>query len=253
LGLHGIAALMALRTGPNPAVSPRVGVVLLAAGRGARCGTDRPKQFLMLGGRPVFSYSLRLFDGFPGVTQLVLVLPGDGLPAEQEPFLQDVRRPLVRVAGGERRQDSVAAGLAALSAPCDVALVHDVARPFPPIDAVERLVRRTLESGGGLLAARCADTVKRAAGDGTVAETIDRERIWLAQTPQAIRADLLPRAIEDLRRPDLDVTDEAALLELWGVSVALVESPATNFKITTAEDLPRAEAWLRGGAVAPGT
>jgi 2-C-methyl-D-erythritol 4-phosphate cytidylyltransferase len=230
---------------------PRVGIVLLAAGRGERYGGSLPKQFLRIDGRPVFSYSLRLLDSLEGVCSLVLVLPEEGgFPPEQEAFLQGLRRPLRRIAGGRRRQDSVAAGLAALQEPCDVVLVHDAARPFPPPEAVLQLIRLTLERGGGLLATPASDTVKRSDGNGGVAETIDRSQIWLAQTPQAIRGDLLARAMEAFRREDLQVTDEASLLEQWGIPVALVASPPTNFKITIAGDLPRAESLVRNGQVA---
>ena len=144
--------------------------------------------------------------------------------------------------GGARRQDSVANGLAALTVPYDVALVHDAARPFPDPEAVARLATLTVATGGGLLAAPATDTVKRADGEGRVAETLDRNGIWLAQTPQAIRADLVGRAIADLRSPGLEVTDEAALLERWGVPVALVDGGAGNFKVTRPADLRLAEA-----------
>jgi 2-C-methyl-D-erythritol 4-phosphate cytidylyltransferase len=231
--------------------STRVGVVVLAAGQGTRLGGPVPKQCLMLGDRPLFAWSLRLFDQMPEVTEVALVTPREGLPDGMDAWLKGLRVPTRLVAGGRRRQDSVAAGLEALTLPCDVALTHDAARPFAPLHAVQRLARETATHGGGLLATRATDTVKLATGDGMVAQTLDRRRVWLAQTPQAIRADLLERAIEALRRPDVDVTDEASLLESWGVPVALVEAPASNFKITTAEDMARAEAWIRH-PIAPG-
>lgn len=223
---------------------PRAGVVLVAAGKGVRLGAPIPKQFLLLADRPLFSYSLRLFDSLPFLSQIVVVIPELGIPREQQGELDLVSHPLVCVPGGARRQDSVAAGLAALSEPYDVALVHDAARPFPEPEAIERLIEVTLRTGGGLLALRSADTVKRADAAGFVAETIDRSTIWLAQTPQAIRADLVPRAIAAFRDPGQTVTDEASLLEQWGIPVALVESPARNFKITTPADLAHAEAIL---------
>lgn len=237
---------------PHSQETLRIGAVLLAAGRGTRMASAEPKQFLLLGGVPVFVHSLRLFDTLEGIARLVLVTPDGGLPGAHEGWLAGLRHERMMVAGGARRQDSVAAGLMALAGAVDIALVHDTARPFPPAEAVARLVERTMVCGGGLLAARCVDTVKRAHPDDTVAETIDRSAIWLAQTPQAIRGDLIARAIEELQRPDLEVTDEASLLERLGVSVALVESPATNFKITTPDDLARAEALLAARAAAVG-
>ena len=231
--------------------TPRAGVVVLAAGRGRRFGAPTPKQFLTLGGRPVFMHSLAFFDTLEWVTQIVLVTPGDGLPEGCVGDLDALRRRPVCVAGGPRRQDSVAAGLAALAthaSPFDVALVHDAARPFPDLCAVKRLAQAATHAGGGLLAARATDTVKRAAvaddDAPCVAETLDRATIWLAQTPQALRADLVARAVAEMRRPDLDVTDEASLLERWGVPVTLIESSARNLKITQPADLPVAEALL---------
>lgn len=223
---------------------PRAGVVLVAAGKGLRLGAPIPKQFLPLEGRPLFSYSLEVFSKIDYVTQIALVLPEEGLPPQFRGELERTRRPLVCVAGGARRQDSVAAGLAALTEPYDVALVHDAARPFPDPAAIAELCARTMACGGGLLATPSSDTVKRAAPDGTVAETIDRSVIWLAQTPQAIRGDLVGRAIAAFRDPECNVTDEASLLEMWGVRVALVEGGAQNFKVTRPADLAAAEAIL---------
>ncbi|MCE5228193.1 2-C-methyl-D-erythritol 4-phosphate cytidylyltransferase [bacterium] len=221
-------------------------MAIVAAGKGVRFGEAVPKQFLTLGDRPVFAHSLRLFDQLPFVNEIVLVVPCDGgLPANCRKWIDELARPAQCVAGGTRRQESVANGLAAMRAGYEVALVHDAARPFPDPEAIAQLARAAADCGGGLLAARSPDTVKRSNADGRVAETLDRDTIWLAQTPQAIRADLVPRAILELNRPEIDVTDEAALLERWGVPVALVESSIHNFKITRAEDLAYAESILK--------
>ncbi len=231
---------------------PRAGVVIVAGGRGLRLGAPVPKQFLPLADRPVFAHSLALFDALEFVTQLVLVVPAEGgLPAGMERWLEGLSRPARLVPGGrERRQQSVAHGLAALSEPFDVALVHDAARPFPDSAAIARLTRAAADLGGGLLAARSPDTIKLADADGRVERTLDRRQIWLAQTPQALRADLVAHAVEELTHPDApEYTDEAALLESWGVPVALVESTTGNFKITHGEDLARAEALLAGDQI----
>jgi 2-C-methyl-D-erythritol 4-phosphate cytidylyltransferase len=183
----------------------------------------------------------------PFVSEVALVLPEATSPGEWGDLLSPYGDRLICTVGGARRQDSVAAGLAVLRWPYDVALVHDAARPFVKGENVARLAQATLFSGGGLLAMRSADTVKRAmSGPGCpcVAETLDRETIWLAQTPQAIRADLVPRAIEAFRDPANTVTDEASLLEQWGVPVTLVESSSLNFKVTHPEDFAKAEAIL---------
>lgn len=219
-----------------------------------RFGEGTPKQFLMLGDRPVFAHSLRLFDSLPFVTGIVLVVPREGgLPPEHRKWIDELEHPAKCVPGGMRRQESVANGLAAMSIEYDVALVHDAARPFPDPEAIMQLAREAANCGGGLLAARSPDTVKRSSAGDRVAETLDRETIWLAQTPQAIRANLVARAIEELNRPDVEVTDEAALLERWGVPVALVESSIHNFKITKAADLVYARALLNGSVGSVGS
>lgn len=229
---------------------PRCAVVIVAAGRGLRLGAPVPKQFITIGDAPLFVHSLRIFDRLPFVVQIVLVTPAEGLPAEMLQALATLQRPLVCVPGGARRQDSVAAGLAALASDYEVALVHDAARPFAPADAIAELARAAARLGGGLLATRATDTIKRAApvskaqGIACVAETIDREQVWLAQTPQAIRADHAGRAIDAFRDPARDYTDEASLLESWSVPVALIEGGAGNFKVTRPEDLERARLLL---------
>ncbi len=228
----------------EPPATPKAGVVILAAGEGRRLPSVSPKQFLELAGRPLFAYSLELFDALPYVTEIVLVIPRGGLPGEHRDQVIGLDHRLTETTGGERRQDSAAAGLGMLHEPCDVALVHDAARPFAAPKAIGRLVVAADRTGGGLLAVPASDTVKLAGSERYVAETLDRERVWLAQTPQAIRADLVDQVIEELRRPDLNVTDEAAVLERLGVPVALVEGDRRNFKITTPGDLAHAEAIL---------
>lgn len=225
---------------------PRCAVTIVAAGKGVRFGDGAPKQFLTLGDRPVFAHSLRLFDELPFVSEIVLVVPREsGLPDEHRKWVEGMRRPAKCVLGGTRRQESVANGLAAMSKGYEIALVHDAARPFPDPAAIAELARAAAKCGGGLLAARSPDTVKRSGAGGHVAETLDRETIWLAQTPQAIRAELVERAIKELNRPEVEVTDEAALLERWGVPAALVESSIHNFKITKADDLEYAQSILK--------
>lgn len=262
----------------GPRRPPRAGVVVVAAGRGTRFGGELPKQFLPLGSMRVFEHALGAFASAPGVVRIVVVGPAEGVPdgvptrfpalealasarlaAEESdgfaPSPESDAAPhpppfeIRWVAGGARRQDSTLAGLRALTDPpelgLDVALVHDAARPFPPVAALAPLVARALESGGALLAIPATDTIKRAAPDGTVAETLDRSELRLAQTPQAIRADRLA-SLARLLRSEREFTDESAALESLGVRVALVAGSTENFKITRADDLLRAEALLRG-------
>ncbi len=229
---------------------PSIGVVIVAAGRGLRFGGSVPKQFQDLGGQPVFMHSLYCFDRMQSVSKLVLVMPASGEHPDISGWLEGRDCPVIRVIGGERRQDSSANGLEALlngpSGECDVAMVHDAARPFVDPDAVSRLAMSAMQAGGGVLASRCRDTVKAEDGAGKILRTLDRDEIWLAQTPQAIRMDHVSKAIECCRDPAIDATDEAAVLEKLGIPVRPVESSWINFKITSSEDLAVAESILAG-------
>jgi len=235
---------------PTPHAPSSIGVVIVAAGRSLRFGGSVPKQFQALGGQPVFAHSLHCFDRLQAVSKLVLVMPASGEHPDISGWLEDRHCPVIRVAGGERRQDSSANGLEVLlngpSGECDVAMVHDAARPFVDPDAVTRLAMTAMQVGGGLLASRCRDTVKTEDGAGKVLRTLDRDEIWLAQTPQAIRMDHVSRAIECCRDPAIEATDEAAVLEQLGIPVSPVESSWINFKITSSEDLAVAESILAG-------
>lgn len=223
--------------------------MLLAGGRGARLGGGVPKQFRPLAGRPLLIHGFIRLLRLPHVREIVLVLPGGEAPPEVEAALgelaaSDPSRRFGRAAAGERRQDSVAAGLRALSAGCEVAVVHDAARPFAPVEATQRSIEAAAAHGGAILAVPAHDTVKLAAEDGRIERTLDRNRVWLAQTPQAFRGDL----IEDVAarcESETTYTDEASILEAMGLEVVLIEGSAENFKVTTQADFARAEAAIR--------
>lgn len=227
---------------------PRLGVVIVAGGSGERFAGRPAKQFALLGGRPVLVHAASALAKVAGVVEMVFVLPDAAIPTATDSALNELAASLPdvvfrRCAGGGRRQDSVAAGLAALVGPYDIALVHDAARPFPPLEPTRSAIQSAVVSGGALLAVRAGDTVKQSGDRDEVAATLERSRIWLAQTPQAIRADWVGPAI-DLLRGQCAFTDESAVLERLGVAVKLIEGTASNIKITHREDLARAERWL---------
>lgn len=230
----------------NPS-SLHVEIVLLAAGRGTRFGSAGPKQFEALHGKPLLAYSLfRLAELKPRA--IVLVLPSTGLTAEVSEILVECRERFPDVSfrtveGGLRRQDSVARGLRSLEMVVDLVLVHDAARPFPPIEATRLLIERAHEVGGGLLAVPVTDTVKQEGPPGRVARTLDRSGLWLAQTPQAFRGQFL-RSVEHLLDGGEEFTDEASVLERLDIPVALVPGDSLNIKVTRPEDLRRAAAAL---------
>jgi 2-C-methyl-D-erythritol 4-phosphate cytidylyltransferase/2-C-methyl-D-erythritol 2,4-cyclodiphosphate synthase len=223
-----------------------VGVIIVAAGRGSRVGTAVPKQLLDLGGRSILRRSVDAFDRHPRVAELVVVLPAE-LVGDGPALVGTTDRPCRFVAGGERRQDSVRHGLQALPAAIDLVLVHDAARPFAAAALIDRVIAEAGASGAAIPALAARDTVKRVDPDRrTVRDTLPREEIWLAQTPQAFRREVLATAVA-LGEAGAEGTDEAVLAERAGHTVTVVPGDARNIKITTAEDLTAARESLAWG------
>lgn len=221
-------------------------MILVAAGRGVRAGGSTPKQLLDLGGQTMLQRSVAACDAHPSVDELVVVLPaewvGDG------PSLVGPTRARCRVvAGGDRRQDSVRAGFAAVQESADIVLVHDAARPFVSKVVIDRVVAAAGATGAAVPAVQASDTVKRVvatapgetADQKRVAETVPRSQVWLAQTPQGFRRDVLAAAIAASAGQD-EATDEAQLVEWMGGEVQVVDGDSANVKVTTADDVARA-------------
>lgn len=224
-------------------------VVIAGGGQGTRFGAPLPKQFQLLGGRPVLIHGAERIASLPHVKEIVFVLPAMTLPPEVESGMDQFRRghgsiPVQLIHGGSRRQDSVAKGLRAFSRPCDVAFIHDAARPFPPVDAMKSLASRAWDHGAAILALPATDTLKQSDEHGRVASTLDRRSIWRAQTPQALRGEFIDRLCLVLDEPT-EFSDESAALESLGIPVSLVEGSEENFKITHRRDLLRAQAMLQ--------
>ncbi len=213
----------------------RTGVVLLAAGAGKRFGAAQPKQFLSLNGAPLFVSSLRVFARLPSITEIIVVCLN-----KHERFISSWAKRIVRrarvtvVEGGAYRGESVRNGVRALSSSVDVVLVHDAARPMVDVAMVRRVERSAKKVGASLAAWPLADTLKLSRGNSTVAKTIPRAGLWLAQTPQGFRRDV---ALQCLLNPSENATDDVALAERRGYKVAIVEGSATNVKVTYPTDL----------------
>jgi 2-C-methyl-D-erythritol 4-phosphate cytidylyltransferase / 2-C-methyl-D-erythritol 2,4-cyclodiphosphate synthase len=219
----------------------RVGAVVAAGGSGRRAGLA--KQWLDLGGESVLRRAARLFAGSDLVDDLVVVVPA-GEEGRGAAELAGLHKGARAVAGGEARADSVRRGLEALRS-CAVVLIHDAARPFASPDLLRRVAQAAARDGAALAAQPITDTVKRAeagAEGPRVAATLDRRELWLAQTPQGFRLELLLRAYAAAGAEASAATDECALVERLGASVTLVPGEAGNFKITSPEDVERARA-----------
>ena len=223
----------------------RVVAIIPAAGEGHRMGGTVEKQFLHLQGIPVIAHTLGVFDKSPEVDGVVLVVAPQQRQALKERILgpYPCRKLLEVVDGGSERQDSVARGLEAVPGDSQLIVVHDGVRPLVSVDLLGAVLKAANDHGAALAAIPAGDTVKRAKEE-VVVETLKRETIWLAQTPQAFQANLLRLAYEKASRDKMMVTDDAALVESLGVSVHLVPGSPENIKVTTPTDLVVAEAIL---------
>ena len=225
----------------------RAVAIIPAAGAGRRMGSAVEKQFLHLRGIPILVHTLRVFDKSPEIDGIVLVVaPQQRLALESEVLGTYPCEKLLRVVdGGPERQDSVANGLRATPPECDLVVVHDGVRPLVSIELLEAVVKVAHHYGAAIAAIPAGDTVKQAESKKVVA-TLERETIWLAQTPQVFRANLLRQAYEKAARDQVIVTDDAALVERIGAPVYLVHGSPENIKVTTPFDLVLAEAILAG-------
>lgn len=218
--------------------------ILVAAGRGERMGAGEPKAFLAVGGQPMLLRAARAFAAAPSVDGIVAVVPADRVAAARE-MLGGVGKLREVLAGGKRRQDSVLSGLQAVPAGFDgVVLVHDAARPLVEVELIEAVAKAAAETGAALPVLGLVDTVKRVRDDRVV-ETLDRETLAAAQTPQGFRVAVLHRAYKNAFRDGVTLTDEAMAVERLGEPVAAVAGSPRNRKLTTPEDLAWAEGLLR--------
>jgi 2-C-methyl-D-erythritol 4-phosphate cytidylyltransferase len=224
--------------------------IVVAAGKGTRLGSNRPKQFLELDGIPVIIHTLRQFERAPEINEIVMVLPAPLTAESSESFLSVVKefglhKPRQVVAGGATRAQSVQRGLAVI-ADAEVVAVHDGVRPFVTPEEIGRVVTAARAHGAAVLVAPVTDTIKEISGDRVV-RTLRRAQLRRALTPQCFRFDILKRAYAQLAEVEAEgteVTDDCLLVERLGAEIAAVEGSARNIKITQEEDLVLARAIL---------
>lgn len=229
-----------------------VTAIIAAAGAGRRLGAAVPKQMLQIGGRTILERSVFAFASHPRINEVIVALPAE-LVAEPPLWLRQHHSIRV-VEGGARRQDSVAAAFDNVATTSDIILVHDAARPFVSSELIGRCIDAAAAFGGAIAALPVSDTVKRVVNDGgtpLIDATLPRESIYLAQTPQGFRRDVLSAAVA-LGRSGVEGTDEAALAERAGHAVRVVAGEPGNVKITTAADLEDAQKRSSSGRPASG-
>lgn len=229
----------------------RVGVVIVAGGSGSRVGGTELKQMRWVAGKPMLLHSLQAFQSIPEVAMVVCVLPrqyaGDPPPWI---FQSDPERMLISV-GGKTRAESVANGLEDLPPECSTVLIHDAARPLVSVAMIRRVIDEAAKGHGAIAALPVVDTLKRVDADGRILETVSRERLWRAQTPQGFPRALIVRAHAEAKRAGwhAEATDDAALCERLGIPVYVVRGSEKALKVTEEADFSRAEllaGWTEG-------
>ena len=207
-------------------------------------GSRTPKQFLQLAGVPLLVHSLRVLEASQTIGEIILVVPETDVTACQNELVPAFGFSKISrvISGGTRRQDSVWNGLQAVDGRTDVVVVHDAVRPFVTEAMVQAVVDHARVHGAALVGIPLRDTIKRVGPDGMIEATLDRQRLWSAQTPQAFKVELLREAHQSGQRDNVDVTDDAGLVERSGRPVFIVPGTADNVKMTRPEDLLMGEA-----------
>ena len=227
-------------------MSEPLSAVVVAAGRSQRMGFD--KLLTPLGGRPLLLHTLERLLLTETPAEIILVIR-PGSQTEMEAVIAPLRgRGNIRlVDGGAQRQDSVQAGLKAVSNSSEYVMVHDAARPFVTKELIDSVLAAAKLSDAAVCGAPCSDTLKEVGEDGLVVKTLDRSKLWTVQTPQIFRTKLLREAYEAALKTGATFTDDTAVVEKTGQPVRIVLYHGINLKVTTPADWSLAEALLRAG------
>jgi 2-C-methyl-D-erythritol 4-phosphate cytidylyltransferase / 2-C-methyl-D-erythritol 2,4-cyclodiphosphate synthase len=221
--------------------------IIPAGGSGKRLEADMAKQYLLLAGIPVLVHALQVFQQSAVIDEIILVVPGKDINYVRNEIIKKYCLTKITqvVAGGMERQDSVQNALAAVDGNCDIVMIHDGVRPFVTEEMIGDVVAAIKDHQAVSLGVKAKDTIKEAEDNDLVLKTIPRQNLWLTQTPQAFRLDILKRAYDVAGRDNYYGTDDASLVERLGIKVKMVRGSYNNIKITTAEDLIMAEALLK--------
>ncbi|HEY7534715.1 MAG TPA: 2-C-methyl-D-erythritol 4-phosphate cytidylyltransferase [Thermodesulfobacteriota bacterium] len=223
--------------------------IIAAAGLGKRYGEGIRKQFQLLNGKPLLVHSIDRFEESELIKEIILVVPEDSINYCHREIVERFRFKKIAkiIPGREQRQHSVESGFNSVSSETDVVVIHDGVRPLVTVGLINRVIKECLQSGGAIAAVPMRDTVKKSSARNHIEGTLSRESLWLAQTPQAFKYDLLKTAYEKTANDGFLGTDEASLVEQLGIQIKLVPGSQTNIKITTREDLLLGELLLKDG------
>lgn len=221
-------------------------VIIVAAGTGKRMKSAIAKQYIELRGRTILSYTVETFNKSEYIDEIILVISKEAINFVREEIVLKYGFNKVNavVEGGAERQNSVYNGLQAVSADCDVVLIHDGVRPFVTDKYIAQLESIAMEYGACVLGAPVKDTIKVCDEEGNIIDTPKRSTLWIAQTPQCFKHDVIMGAYEDAMAQGYYGTDDSMLVERMGTKIKMVKGDYNNIKITTPEDLYMGEVIL---------
>ena len=216
-----------------------VSAIIVAAGKGIRMNDPTRKQYLDLAGRPILAHSVMVFDSCELIDNIFLVVPKEDIEYCRKKIvpLLEITNGIELVPGGEQRQNSVYNGLQAIDKKTDTVVIHDGVRPFIQSHEVESCIAGARKFGACILGIPAGDTVKCVGKSGFIEKTLSRESIWLAQTPQAFKYELIMSAHDVACRDGYTGSDDASLVEHLGKKVRIIKGSKKNIKITVREDL----------------
>jgi len=221
--------------------------IIAAGGSGRRMGAEISKQYLLLSGMPILTHTLSKFEEAVTINNTILVVPFDDIGYVKREIVDKYRISKVTdiIAGGKERQDSVRNGLDIIGSDSEIVVIHDGARPFVTPKLIDISIERALEEGAVTLGVPVKDTVKSIDGMYIVKETLARDALWLTQTPQAFKREIIKKAYKQAYKDNYSGTDDSCLVERTGVKVRMIAGFYDNIKITTEDDLVLGEALLR--------
>lgn len=210
-------------------------------------GAKERKPYLMLAGKPILAHTLSEFERCSLIDETVLIVAKNDVEHSGVSIVETFEFKKVSriIVGGLKRQDSVWEGLKALKNDSELVMVHDGVRPFVSQEVLEKSIHETFNCGATITAVPVKDTIKMVSERKEVLETLDRDKVWMVQTPQTFRLDILKMAFEKAFKDGFYGTDDASLVERMGVKVKVIPGSYENIKITTPEDLVLGEAILR--------
>lgn len=220
--------------------------IIPAAGKGIRMNSDTKKQYLSLQSKPILYWTLSAFENCEIIDEMILSVPADDVDYCKTEIVDKFSLAKVEkiVAGGKRRQDSVANGFEAIDGHCDVVCIHDAVRPLISDVLIQKSVRTAKHFGGACVAVRVTDTIKQITDDGFIQNTPIRRYLYSAQTPQSFDYNLYADALANAKKSYIEATDDSALVEAIGGRVVIIEGSYENIKITTQADMEFAEKFL---------